>query len=280
MPGNDLTTLTAVKDWLTLTNTSPSNSDAVLARQIKQASATIMSYLQRATFVSQNYTDTFDGGSNQTFFLNQWPVTGVVSVLVDGIEVEPSSDGREPGWVLSAWDGFPPGQPQQVTLLGGYTACRGSSNVKIIYTAGYLVQAEAQTVPSTGYAVTVDQPLGFWASDAGVTYANGTPFVKVASSPSVGQYAIPAESPNVDLGTYQFAAADAGAGVLMSYSYVPSTVDEACVNLVSERYKYRGRIGQRSQSMGGQTTASYDPNQMPTYVEKALQNFRKILPLW
>lgn len=281
MPGNDLTTLAAVKDWLTLTNTAPSNSDSVLKRQIKQASATIMSYLQRSSMVSQNYTDNFDGAGNQTFFLNQWPVTAVLSVTVDGQEVEQSDDTREPGWVLAPWDGFPPGNPQQVALIGGYLANCGSQNVRITYTAGYLVQNEAQVVPSPGYAITVDQPMGFWCQNAGVTYADGTPLVQTTSkTPTLGQYYIPPESPNVDLGTYQFAAADADAGVLISYSYVPSTVDEACVNLVSERYKYRQRIGQRSQSQGGQTTNSYDPNQMPTYVKDALQPFKKVLPLW
>lgn len=280
MPGNDLTTLAAVKEWLTANNQAPTNADVVLARQIKSASATIMSFLQRSSFVSQAYTDVFDGAGNQTFFLNQWPVTTVLEVTIDGIDVAESTDGREPGWVLSAWDGFPPGQPQQVTLLGGFQACRGNGNVRIRYTAGYLVSGEAQTVPATPYQVTVDQPLGFWSQDAGVTYANGTALVKVASSPSVGQYSIPAESPNVPLGTYQFAAADTAASVLISYSYVPSSVDEACVNLVADRYKYRGRIGQRSQSTGGQTTNSYDPNQMPVYVRDALQPFRKVLPMW
>lgn len=73
---------------------------------------------------------------------------------------------------------------------------------------------EAQSVPaSTPFAVTVANAASFGA-DLGVSYAaTGLPLAKVASGPSQGQYAAAAN------GVYTFAAADAGAAILVSYTY-------------------------------------------------------------
>ena len=72
---------------------------------------------------------------------------------------------------------------------------------------------EAQSVPgSAPYTVTVTNSAQF-VDDWGVRYsATGLPLVKVTSAPVQGQYSVSA-------GTYTFAAADAGAAVLISYRY-------------------------------------------------------------
>jgi hypothetical protein len=71
---------------------------------------------------------------------------------------------------------------------------------------------EAGTVPaSTTYIVTVVNSAT-WVEDQGVLYsATGLPFKKVASAPTLGQYSVAA-------GVYTFAAADASAPVLISYT--------------------------------------------------------------
>ena len=73
--------------------------------------------------------------------------------------------------------------------------------------------AEAGAVPAASpYAVTPANVAGF-ADDAGVIYAaTGLPLVKVAASPSAGQYVLAA-------GVYTFAAADAGRALLLNYTY-------------------------------------------------------------
>jgi len=72
---------------------------------------------------------------------------------------------------------------------------------------------EAQSVPaSSPYTITVTNSAQF-VDDWGVRYsATGLPLVKVTSAPVQGQYSVSA-------GTYTFAAADAGAAVLISYRY-------------------------------------------------------------
>ena len=76
---------------------------------------------------------------------------------------------------------------------------------------------EAGAVPGAStYTVTVANSATF-ATDLGVLYANtGKAFAKVASAPTSGQYSVAA-------GVYTFAAADAGAAVLLSYSYTTNT---------------------------------------------------------
>ncbi len=71
---------------------------------------------------------------------------------------------------------------------------------------------EAHSVPaSSAYTITTTNSATF-DQDLGVTYAlTGQPFVLVASGPTVGQYSVSA-------GVYTFAAADASAAVLITYT--------------------------------------------------------------
>ena len=270
----DLVTLEVLKEWLGIKDAS---SDAVLARQIAQISQGIFNYLQRSTYLSRNYSDSFDGHSGRAAFLGQWPVTSILSVTIDG-QIVPQSNQGGSGWILQPWDGYPPGNVQSVDLVG-FSFCAGRQNVQISYTAGYLISNEAQTIPaSSAYDIVVDQPQGPWGEDAGVTYADGTALVKVASDPAAGQYAVSTDD-GVEPGTYVFAAADAGLGVKISYSYVPSALQGAAMNWAAERYKRRDRIGVRSKSLGGQETISFDIAGMPDYIKTDLQPYRKVLPI-
>lgn len=89
----------------------------------------------------------------------------------------------------------------------------------LVFADGYAAGAKvlnttSQTVPAaTPYTVTVAPPnSGTFTSDMGVQYANGQPFTKVASGPTVGQY-------SVSGAVYTFAAADASAAIVISYVY-------------------------------------------------------------
>jgi hypothetical protein len=75
-----------------------------------------------------------------------------------------------------------------------------------------LVYQEAAAVPAAStYTVTVAGAATF-VDDEGVLYANtGLPLKKVASAPTQGQYSVAA-------GVYTFAATDASANVLISYT--------------------------------------------------------------
>jgi len=73
---------------------------------------------------------------------------------------------------------------------------------------------EAAAVPATGpYAATVANAAAFLQDFGVIAAATGLPFVKVASSPSQGEYCVSSA------GVYSFNLADAGAGLLISYTY-------------------------------------------------------------
>jgi hypothetical protein len=148
-----------------------------------------------------------------------------------------------------------PGENAVLEFVGGYFYTR-SQNVKVTYQAGYLISNEAVTVPAvTPWQLTVQQPLGIWSRDNGVVYAStGVALRPVTVITAAGQYIPP---PDTNPGLYTFGTADASANLLISYSFIPADLEEACIQMIAERYSYRGRIGEISKSLGGQETIRF-----------------------
>jgi hypothetical protein len=270
MPLNDLCQLADVKLWLGRTD---SNSDALLASLITRASRDICSYLQRPLLLPRTVTEIRDGNGGTSMILKQWPVISVSSVVACDTAIPSCSATSEfgTGYVFEQWDGAPPGRPQALSLRGYSFPC-GAQSVSIVYHSGYQVTAEPQTV--SGDTATVNAPYGKWASDVGISYANGTALTKVASAPAVGQYALDATA-----GTYDFNAGDDGASVLISYGFVPSDLADACIELVSERFKYSERIGERTHSLGGNETVAFDTTRFTPLIAAMLQPYKNLLPV-
>ena len=261
MAANDLTTLADVKAWFGRTDT---NSDAMIASLITRASRSICSYLQRPSLLPHGVTEVQDGTGGGILVLKEWPVLQVTSVVVDGVAI-PQSTQQSPGWMLGAWNGVPPGRMQALRLRG--YAFGGT--IEVTYEAGYRVTAEPHVVLDD--QVTADAPYGPWASDEGVTYANGTALLSATNNPTTGQYALDAEA-----GTYDFSAGDVAATVLLSYGFVPYDLADAAIELVAERYRYAQRVGEKSHSLGGNETVSFDTTRFTPLVAQLLQPYRNI----
>lgn len=88
---------------------------------------------------------------------------------------------------------------------------------------------EAQSVPAASpYTVPAANAATF-DEDLGVTYAvSGLYLVKVAASPTVGQYAV-----NASTGVYTFAAADEGKAVLLNYSFTQTTSGTGAKSIIT-----------------------------------------------
>ena len=117
------------------------------------------------------------------------------------------------------------------------------------------------------------------AQDDGITLANGTALTAVVNTglPSAGQYtATPTEMGAV---TYLFNSAQAGQAVLISYSYTPAALEQAVIEWIGERYRYKSRIGQSSKSLGGTETTAYSLKGIPDYISQALDGYKKFLPV-
>ncbi|MGH6889798.1 MAG: phage head-tail connector protein [Rhizomicrobium sp.] len=265
----DLCTLADVKAWL---GRSDANSDAVLASLITRTSRQIQSYLRRGLLLPRSVTELRDGTGGTTLVLRQWPVVSLASLAIGRETILPRAAPGAAGWALEPWDGVPPGRAQTLSLAG-HCFVRRALNVEIVYRAGYQVTAEAQTVANSG--ATVLEPYGDWASDGGVTYADGTPLVAVTGAPQAGQYQLTPNAP----GSYTFNAGDNGAAVRITYGFVPADLADACIELVSERFRYLQRIGERTHSLGGNETVSFDPTRFTPLVVSLLQPYRHVLPI-
>jgi hypothetical protein len=266
---NNLTTLANAKAWAGVTTT---NDDALITRLIGSASRFILSYIERPSLFKNQYADVFDGVGQRSQMLRNWPVISVQS-LVLGNQLIPASPGYpQCGYVLDAPSSLPPGSPQRISLYGHRFPLNSPASVNVVYTAGFVVQSEQWIVPVTPYQVTVNAPNGPWGADAGVTYANGTALAPVNGTPAMGQYSVAG-------GIYTFASGDANAQVLISYSYIPADIEDACINMVGERYSYKNRVGLVSKSLGGQETMAYSQKNMPDYIKTALQPYKSYIPV-
>jgi hypothetical protein len=268
LSAGDLTTLVRVQNWMAVTGT---DSVSFLNVAISSMSTMIYNKLNRQRLYSQTVSRIFEAVGNYQLILPDYPVTAVTAVQVGPVAINPYPL-PTPGQVLppntfgygyrvNLWSGELPGDPSMVEFVnGGFPY--GVQNVKVTYTTGYAEFNEPHTVPATPgpYTITVNQPQGIWCRDGGVTYASsGVALVPVSGTPLVGQYVPPADPPATlaTLGTYTFAAADQAEAVLISYSFVPSDLEEATIQMVAERFGYRSRVGQIDKTLGGQETIRY-----------------------
>jgi hypothetical protein len=280
MAASDLAVLADVKTWLSGSSGIGTSDDSLLARLITDVSGAIASYLGRPALMPRAYVERIDGNGKTRLYLRHYPVLQMTSLTIDNFAVPArvlpvTGTAHGKGYLLEPWDGLPPGRPQALDVFHA-AFHNGRQNVTIAYNAGYAVEGESATVPAAPgpYTVTALAPFGPWASDAGVVYSSGadsgTALTPVGGTPSAGQY-------NVTSGAYSFAAADAGAAVSISYGFIPAAINNACIEWVAERYRYRTRIGQSAQSVSGQLTSSYSLKDMPDFVRASLDPYRAVV---
>jgi hypothetical protein len=310
----DLTTLMNVYNWLgTSGYQQPQGGQvaqvsSVLQGLITRWSQAILSELERPWILPKTYVnEAYDGNGGDHQFLKNWPVTSLTQLAIGSRIIppapivvgppQPSSPGY--GWRLEEWDGVPPGSPQEVSVVG-IRYYMGKLNVQVTYDAGYLVPDEAQTVPAptgdnTTSVVCVDAPYGIWAQDMGVNYSSGTPLTQTPgnippTAPGTYQVLPPDKGtlPNLSPpGQYVFytgsgaglPADDTNSEIEISYGYIPAALEQVTIELVCERYLYRGRIGEIRRTVAGQVTAQFDNSEWPAYAMPVLQRFKNVLPL-
>lgn len=280
--GGDLTTQQRVATWIAAAPTQPS---AIIGQLISSMTSMIYGKLNRARIYSQTFTRVFDGVGNMQLVLPDYPVTSVTSVQVGQRLIPPSvlpvseaqPIGTNPGYGyrLIPWSGNLPGENAVLEFANGYFPT-GAQNVKVTYTAGYLVKDEPWTIPTASPpTITVSQQQGIWSRDNGVFYASSlAPLMPVNASPTVGQYISPEdEAP----GLYTFNSGDATQDILISYSFVPADLEEACIQMVAERYTYRTRVGDISKSLGGQETMRFMRSGLPPEVISMIQPYVSVV---
>jgi hypothetical protein len=122
------TTLPLVRAYLGL-EPSQVEEDGFLGILVNEANAWILGELGR-DIAENDYVETRNGNGTPILLLEQYPVSAVTSVTLDGEEIPERVDTGDGGWVLID---APPGV---LALDGGYWT-KGIQNVVIEYTAGY-----------------------------------------------------------------------------------------------------------------------------------------------
>jgi hypothetical protein len=263
----DLTTLATVKAWRSPPITTTAD-DAQIARIITAASGFILRFLQRR-LVSESHVETRNGTGGRALMLRHAPVTSLTSLAIDGVAIPAAPDSVSPGYVLEADTGM--------LDLRGYAFRRGVQNVSVTYVAGFLLIGEAQTVPAASpYQLACSSLAQLWADDSGVAYAGGAALTALAAgaTPAAGQY-VPPAAPD---GFYQFAAADAGAAVAVSYSCTPHDLEQACIELALLRINERARIGDTGKTLAGEVV-SFLQKDMTASIATGLQPYRRVVPI-
>lgn len=293
LAAGDLTAFATAKGYV-----EPLPSDQILSGLITRVSMMIRGYINRPFILPRTYTEVYNGFGTNALVLYNFPVVGsslnslVVSGATIGLAPVPTDQNAmntSPpltapfGYRLAPWNGVPPGNNQNIELVGGIFPM-GNQNVVVNYTAGYGVVDEPATVPATPgpYTVTPLAPWGIWASDTGVKLADGTALTLSATNvPGPGEYYPPQPNGATPTSVYTFNAAQQGAGVLLSYGYVPADLEQVALEVIAERSSYRRRAGIRSQVLANQETIVFDLNAsgLTGWARTALQTYCNVLPL-
>lgn len=277
MAASDLAQLIDVKAWL---GERSSGDDVLLGRLITDVSSAIYAYLGRPLLLPHTVTERYDGSGKRRLYLRQFPVLAITSLIFDDLAIPavpaPSigASWPRPGYLLEPWDGAPPGGIQAIDLYGRFAFVSGRQNVAVTYSAGYQVSGEAATVPNGGNIAAL-APYGPWVSDQGVVYGStGLPLTAIApgTTPVQGQYSI-------TNGAYIFSAADANAAVLISYGFIPAAINNACIEWVAERFRYRSHIGASSENIAGVISWQFSLKGVPDFITASLDPYRNVAPI-
>lgn len=278
----DLATLAQCKSW---TNATASNLDDVtLQFLITAVSKQVIRQLGRNPLLNR-VVEVRNGSGNSQMFVRQFPIARMNSVNIVGGTLGgmsfagglapfsvPASGGGVPGYIYS---------DNLITLIG-YRFPIGKANVYLDYIGGYTdVQYEPVTLASQDYTA---QHASTFVQGTGVTYADGTPLVKVAASPSRGQYTVTTGTLVMFTvqggGIYGFSADDIGANVILDYQYgdIPEDLTQIVVEAVAFLSASRKHIGQSANNMGGQGVRFIETALPPETLGK-LQNFDSRVPV-
>lgn len=118
-----LTTVSAVKLYKGING---SELNTLIDSLVNSASAAVESYLSRK-IESTAHVEIRDGNGGRSMMLEQYPVTAVSAVTVNGQTIPQSSGFGAAGWRLA----------NRSIVLEGYSFAKGLGNVQIDYTAGY-----------------------------------------------------------------------------------------------------------------------------------------------
>jgi len=273
MKPGDLTTIASVKAWLGIPAPGSEDSghaDGLLARLISAASEIVLQHLNRPSLNLRTVTETYDAWGGTQLVLKQFPVTQVLSVGFNGRDQGPSTGLGVNGWRLQ--DAENANGAQQLLSFHGVRLPNERQSVEVVYEAGYQ-RAETRELPeAVGDAATVQVvPYNQLLEDLGVTH-DGDALERIRTgAPASGEYKVS------ETGTYTFASDIGGDEVVIRYSFVPSAIEDAVIQIIGQKFKARDSIGVSSKNLGGQESVVFDKADLTKSAREALIPYKRLV---
>ena len=272
----DLCTLEGAKEYIF--PQAKTASDSVLQRLIGRASTWLEEYLARPLALAQ-YSERRNGTGTGQIMTRRYPIIAVQSVWVDNAQVQVSP-------VTTAGESLIGGgyldTDRFIYLRGGFGPVvsrsefrRGSQNVLIQYTAGYITPGVLKLAalpawqPGANYAARQQIVAGqivFVAQNAGVSGA-----VAPVWPTQTGVMVI--DGAVTWLAVFPFQGPIAGATLL------PESIEVAAIELVGLQFRQRDRIGDTGTGIGPERV-SYFMGAMTKTTQESLKPFRNVVPDW
>lgn len=259
----NLTTVAAVKQYLTITNT---NQDAVIAALIPRESALVEQWCGRRFDAVTHSGKRLNGSGTTRLVLSDQPILTVSALSINNTTIPASPDGVQAGFVFD---------DTCVYLVGGVSGIKwgdrfpmGYQNVTCSWTAGY--QTEETAFVPTGNTPTITPTTGGTALTvvSVVDDTTGLTLTQVGNGPASGEYSFSA-------GVFTFNSAQYNHSVTMSYNYIPAAVEQAVIEMVGLDLQQRSNIGINSKTLGGETVA-YEKKGITDSARELLQPYKRM----
>jgi hypothetical protein len=143
-----LPTIQPVKDYLEIEG----DADVPTLERITNAATQAIERMLARKIISRSHVGIFDGNGYATFLLPQYPITAVASVYLGRNAL---GDGIAEDSTYYEWNEDEP-EEGMLYLTTGASFPKGSRNVKITWTAGYVTKTPTGTPPPTYYIIPAD----------------------------------------------------------------------------------------------------------------------------
>ena len=128
----DLTTVEAVKGWLSIPDTE-TDGDYALSALVSATSADFLRAIERPDFLRTSYIEQREGDGGDRMVLRHWPISAVTLVNNGGAVVPASVVPGDGGWYFDS--SLDPERTNQLYLSGG--TFTDAARITINYAAGY-----------------------------------------------------------------------------------------------------------------------------------------------
>lgn len=251
-----LTTLNAVKSYLTITSTA---QDALITTLIARESALIEQWTGRTFPSVSNTRKRLNGTGGTIMVLPDNPIISVSELIIAGKTITASADGIQSGFLFD----------DTALFMIGDRFPAGRQNVQCSWEAGYLAK-ESVYVP-TGNVPTITPITGGTAVTVVSVNDDTTGLVmaQVGTAPASGQYSFSA-------GGFTFNPAQYNHQVTMTYGYVPAPVEQACIEMVGLDLQQRSNIGINSKNLATESV-TYEKKGISDSAMEMLKPYRRMV---